>query len=84
MFAYRVGFFKLRPLIPVLVICISILFVSIFMYFDITFAMSFLIISIISGEQLTLSEISNIFNRSLATSLELLRFNMFLNNLIPS
>ena len=43
---------------PVLEICISILAVSIFMYLEITSAISFLINSIISGEQLTLSDIS--------------------------
>ena len=50
----------------VLLICISILTVSIFMYLEMTLAISVFISSIISGEQFTLSEISNIFNRSFA------------------
>ena len=50
---------------PLVFICISIFVASIFMYLDITLAISVLISSIISGEQFTLSEINNIFNLSL-------------------
>lgn len=50
---------------------------SIFMYFEITFAISVFIISIISGEQFTLSDINRIFNLSFAISLELFLLKMF-------
>jgi|GEM_PF-718084 len=48
-------------------------FVSICIYFDITFAISVFIISIISGEQFTLSEIRRILSLSFAISLDFFR-----------
>ena len=46
-------------------------FASIFMYLEMTFAISAFITSIISGEQFTRSDISRISKRSFAISLEL-------------
>ena len=54
------------PLLLLWVIWISVLLASIIMYLEITAMISFLINSKVSWEQLVLSEISSIFNRSLA------------------
>lgn len=67
-----------------LLICISILAVSIFMYLEMTFDMSFFINSINSGEQLTLSEINKIFKRSLAICRDVFLRNKCLMNLFSS
>lgn len=84
MFAYKTGiFFPFLVELPVLDICTSILEESIFMYFDITCAISFFISSIISGEQFTLSDISKIFSLSLAISLDVFLLNIE-NKLMPA
>ena len=64
MSAYRVGFLPLPRMVDLL-IWISILFVSIFMYLEITLAISCLIISSISGEQPARSEICLLYTSNL-------------------
>ena len=81
MFAYRAGVLP-SPFVLVFVIWISMLCASIFMYFEMTLAISVFIISIISGEQFTRSDINRIFNRSFAISLELFLLKMFVKPIV--
>ena len=83
MSAYRVGFLPLPRMVDLL-IWISILFVSIFMYLEITLAISCLIISSISGEQPARSEIRRILSLSFAISLELYFLNKLGNLMISA